>query len=71
MLKIWSAAIPPEAKNYAGAIPGAVVEIIKDKGVIVLTGDGGLMIKDVQPDSGDRQCACNILDKHSIRLGRR
>ncbi len=34
-------------KTYSGRIIGRVVEIIKDKGIIVLTGDGAILIKTI------------------------
>ncbi len=45
-LKIWRAR-PFEAGAYVGRIPGKVIRIIPNRGVVVLTGDGALLIESV------------------------
>jgi len=50
-LYIWSAALDNENRNYVGCIPGRVIEILNGKGVKVLTGNGTLIVEDVQLES--------------------
>ena len=58
------------AKNYAGRVPGRVVEVLPGKGSIVLTGDGALLLTRVQAEGGEEQCAAAVLDSISMTLGR-
>ena len=45
-LTIWTAELV-EVGKYVGRIPGKVIQLHKGKGVVVLTGDGALLIKNV------------------------
>lgn len=67
-LTIWSA-LPVEAKNYAGRIPGRVVEIRPSEGIVVLTGDGCLLVKQVQIDSGPVEFADALITSITCRFG--
>ena len=58
------------AKNYAGRVPGRVIEVLPGKGSIVLTGDGALMLTRVQAEGGEERCAADVLDSISMTLGR-
>jgi methionyl-tRNA formyltransferase len=68
-LIIWSAAPVKNARRYAGRIPGRVVEIRPAEGSIVLTGDGLLLIQQVQIEGGDPVCAADVLKRLSDTLG--
>lgn len=69
-LRIWSA-LPPEAdRRYVGRVPGRVVEVLPDGGVIVLTGDGCLQIGEVQQEGQAPVSASVLLGKVSSTLGR-
>lgn len=67
-LFIWSAEIEPQPRSYVGRIPGKVERIIPSVGVNVLTGDGVLLIKDVQFEGHERQNAAAILTRLKTRL---
>ena len=56
---IQKAHIPPQRK-YAGRVPGRVVAM-KDTGVEILTGDGSLVVENVQLPGGDIQPAKNVI----------
>ncbi len=69
-LTIWTAE-PYDAGNFVGRIPGKVIQLHKNKGVVVLTGDGALQIKEVQfQDEADSQSADQIIKSVRITLGR-
>lgn len=69
-LIIWSASLPEKQYKYSGCIPGTVIEIVKEKGVIVLTRDGQLMLETVQYEEEEKTSAANLLNSLSIRLGK-
>jgi methionyl-tRNA formyltransferase len=56
--------------KYEGRVSGKVVKIIKDKGVVVLCGEGAILIKDIQLENGVRQTADKIIKSIRITLGR-
>lgn len=73
---VWSARrleYPP----YVGRVPGRVVEIIPGTGSVVLTGDGALLVTQVQLEGGERISADRVLNRisitldHAVRLGLR
>ncbi|HLV36110.1 MAG TPA: methionyl-tRNA formyltransferase [Spirillospora sp.] len=69
-LRIWSARRLDNPRRYVGRIPGRVVEIYPDTGSVVLTGDGALLITQVQPEGGDCVPAHQILNRISYTLGK-
>ncbi len=68
-LRIWSSQLVPDSLQYVGRIPGRVVEIIDGIGTIVLTGDGTLLIQDVQLDDSEILPASAIVNRYSHTLG--
>lgn len=54
LLKIWRGTVLP---GGAGLTPGTVVEIRRGQGFVVATGDGMLLISEVQPEGGRRMSA--------------
>lgn len=52
-LKIWRAEVIPDLKQ-AGGVPGEVVELRNNQGVVVQTGDGTLLLQIVQVPGGNR-----------------
>ena len=66
---IWSAR-KIECAPYVGRIPGRVVEIIPNTGSVVLTGDGALLVTQVQVGSGEQVCADQVLNRITITLNR-
>jgi methionyl-tRNA formyltransferase len=68
-LRIWSARQIP-VPVYAGRIPGRVVKILPGEGILVLTGDGGLLVQDVQLEMGDVINASELIRSISLTLGK-
>jgi len=66
-LLIWKAT-PIELGTYVGRIPGRIVKIIKNEGVCVLTGDGTLLITDVQYGNSNIITADKIIKSVRLRL---
>jgi len=52
---IWKASLDTEYKQYVGRVPGRVADIIKGKGVRVLTGFGSLIIERVGFEFGSTE----------------
>ncbi len=69
-LRIWKAWRLEKYPYYAGAVPGRVVEVRRGVGSVVLTGDGALLITEVQHGNGPRRNASEILTSLSHTLGR-
>jgi methionyl-tRNA formyltransferase len=67
-LRIWSAERLPK-RRYIGSIPGRVVEFHANKGAVVLTGDGRLLLTRVQWDEGEIVTADRILNSLNYTLG--
>ena len=68
-LTVWKARIDASARTFVGAIPGRVVEIRPGHGVVVLTGDGSLLVETVQPEGGPEVCAADLITSVSTQLG--
>ncbi|GMQ60446.1 hypothetical protein AN1V17_48460 [Vallitalea sediminicola] len=54
---------------YEGRISGKVIKIIKDEGIVVLCGDGVVLLKDVQLQNGERQTADKVIKSIRVTLG--
>jgi methionyl-tRNA formyltransferase len=65
---IWTAE-EYEIPKYEGHISGKVIQIIKDKGVVVLCGVGAILIKDVQLEGKERQSADQVIKSIRVTLG--
>jgi methionyl-tRNA formyltransferase len=65
---IWSCE-EYEIPKYEGCIPGKVIKIIKDQGVVVLCGEGAVLIKDVQLENGEKQIADKVIKSIRLTLG--
>jgi len=68
-LRIWAAQRLLQERNYIGRIPGRVVQTYPKEGAVVLTGDGALLLTQVQFDDGELICADKILNSLSLTLG--
>jgi len=66
-LTVWSAS--PSPRVYAGGVPGRVVGRL-GAGVGVLTGDGAIVVTELQLDDGPRLPAAELLTTLSMTLGR-
>jgi len=67
---IWKAALPAAARSYAGRVPGRVVEILPGTGALVLTGNGMILVTEMQLEEGQAICAAEMLNSPSVTLGR-
>jgi methionyl-tRNA formyltransferase len=68
-IQVWSAK-RLQLPKYDGRIPGRVIQILPGIGSVVLTGDGALLIKEVQSSDGQVECAANVINSLSQTLGR-
>lgn len=71
MLKIWRAYIPQDGGGYEvapGAVPGTVLAV-QTECFAVLTGDGVLVVTEMQRPGGKRQPVREFLQAVSIRAG--
>ncbi len=68
LLRIWDASPYGKGVNYIGRVPGRVAEILPGKGVAVLTGDGALLLREVQQENGLAVNAEELLTNLSITL---
>lgn len=65
---IWSCE-EYEIPKYEGRVSGKVINIIKEKGVVILCGEGAILIKDVQVEDGERQTADKVIKSIRLTLG--
>lgn len=65
---VWSSEIPNDPRIYEGRISGRVVQIHKDHGVEVLTGDSSIIIKTVSY-GGNKTSASEIIKSVRKSLG--
>lgn len=66
IIKIWKA--ENYKKVYENNSLGEIVEVIKEKGIVVKTGDGSLLIKEIQVPNGKRMSVCDYLRGHDIDI---
>jgi len=64
MIKVWKAEEYHE--KYDAHVMGEITEIIKDKGIVVKTGDGSLMITEIQAENKKRMSVVDYLRGHKI-----
>lgn len=64
MIKIWKAEV--YHKTYEDNTIGEIVEIIKNKGLVVKTGDSSLLITEIQAPNGKRMTVEEYLRGHDI-----
>ncbi|WP_197246698.1 methionyl-tRNA formyltransferase [Cytobacillus firmus] len=65
---IWSCE-EYKTPKYEGSVPGKVIRIIKDQGVIVLCGEGAVLIKEIQLENGERITADKVINSVRLTLG--
>lgn len=66
---IWKAQPVINAPSYEGRVPGRIVNILKGKGVEVLTGDGIMLIDDVQFEGREPCNATEVIKSVKVTLG--
>lgn len=69
-LIIWRAALITDFPRYVGRVTGRVVEVKKGVGSVILTGDGGLLVQEVQLGQNPSKGADEVLNSLSLTLGR-
>lgn len=69
-LRIWGAARVAQEARYVGRVPGRVVQVHPGQGVVVLTGDGSLLLTRAQWDDGEEMPADQVIGGLSTTLGR-
>jgi len=69
LLRVWSAEPIHDSKRYVGCIPGRIVDIVPKSGVVVLTGDGRILLQRVQLESGPETTADNVINSYTTTLG--
>lgn len=65
---IWAAKLLPDFPSYAGRVAGRIVQVIPNIGSVILTGNGALLLTEVQVDGGDIVCASDVLRSLSHTL---
>ena len=60
----------PDTGLYVGSVPGRVVDVAAGHGVTVLTGNGAIVLNQVQLEGGEISSASEILNSISLTLGR-
>lgn len=68
-MTIWSAQPNPVTRRYVGSVPGRVIEVRSGEGVVVLTGDGTLLVQTVQLEDEMEVCAADIIKSITAKLG--
>ena len=61
VLRVWTAALPAEARRYAGGAPGRVVQVLPGVGSVVSAGDSAILLSEVQVEGGEAVCAADVL----------
>lgn len=67
VIKIWHA---EEIDGYEKGVFGEVLEIIKNRGFVVKTGDSAVLITEVQAVGGKKMSAADYLRGHNIETGK-
>ena len=67
-VRIWSAQVLTDYHRYSGKVQGRVVEVRPGAGTVVLTGDGALLLKQVQLEGDAIACASDVLTSPSQTL---
>lgn len=71
LLKIWNTVPVTLAPGVAAGSPGAVAEIRRGDGFLVATGDGWLLIREVQPEDRRRMTADEYVRGTRMEVGER
>lgn len=68
VLRVWKASMPHDAPRAAGNIPGRVLQMVPGRGVFVCTGEGAILLQQVQRGDDMRTSAENVLNRYSTTL---
>ncbi len=70
VLKIWKAvAMPAVSETIGEAACGEVIDVVKGEGIVVKTGDGALLLTEVQGQGGKKMSMSDYLRGHVIGKG--
>ncbi|MFH1684469.1 MAG: methionyl-tRNA formyltransferase, partial [Candidatus Margulisiibacteriota bacterium] len=69
LLKIWQSEIHIVDLETKFKLPGTVVQIVKKEGFIVATGQGHILIREVQLEGKKRMPAYNFVIGHDVEVG--
>jgi methionyl-tRNA formyltransferase len=69
LLKIWKTEIHVADLATKYKTPGTIVEIVKNIGFIVASGEGNILIREVQPEGRKRMPAYNFVIGHDVKVG--
>lgn len=67
-VRIWGAEAVPDYHSYVGRVPGRVVEVRSGTGTVVLTGDGALLLTEVQLEGKPSTGAADLLSSTRLSL---
>ncbi len=67
---VWSANHSVLCRKYVGKVPGRIVEIIPGMGAVVLTGDSGILLKEVQVEGEEPTTADKVFNSLGMTAGR-
>ncbi|MFH1825910.1 MAG: methionyl-tRNA formyltransferase [bacterium] len=68
-LRIFQSTVDGRRAAAKKALPGEVIEIIKNQGFVVATGRGGLVVQEVQAEGKKRMAAHNFVLGHDVKPG--
>lgn len=70
LLKIWGSISVEAASKPAGPpVPGSVVDVRRGEGFVVATGDGSLLVREVQPEGRRRMTADEYVRGTHLQVG--
>ncbi len=61
--------VPQRIPGGQKRLPGEIVDIAKDRGFLVLTGEGSLLVRRVQPENKKIMSSDDYLHGHRVRVG--
>ena len=69
-LKIWETEVVAHSSfPVQNSQPGKILEMVKDRGMVVATGDGTILVKEVQGEGGKRMSVSDYLRGHCLEVG--
>ncbi len=69
-LKVWETELVSHLTfPVQNSQPGKILEVVKDRGMVVATGDGTILVKEVQGEGGKRMSIGDYLRGHRLEVG--
>ncbi|MFQ5902210.1 MAG: formyltransferase [Candidatus Binatia bacterium] len=68
-LYLWEATFNHQLSTLNKRLPGTIVAIEKGRGMLVSTGEGGLLVRRVQFEGGEEMSAEEMMGRYAIPLG--